>query len=126
MPDLWPDDLGIISAKPPKAILAEQGEALSRKTQYAVRGEVVTVRAQGNIFMHRFDLVAPALNDYRYSLFRFSHGIGLYPVTVTDCEALEGGEGTYASEAEFVEGVRYIFGAQTTLKVVSSLIIQSR
>jgi hypothetical protein len=48
-----------------------------------LKGEVDTWTLNDDIF-HRFILVVPALEDYRYSLFRLHHPPTLYPVYIDE------------------------------------------
>jgi hypothetical protein len=101
MDSLWPK-IEVTAPKPPVAILKEQASLLGAQTQNLVIAEVRPI--DGNLpiemageqtekprqwrdwskaainefvsqFRFSFDLVAPALNHYRYQLFVLSYGI---------------------------------------------------
>jgi hypothetical protein len=86
MSDLWPKDIGQTALRAPVTILREQASLLGEKTQNLVKADVDTLSPHspynqfGAEFVHRFYLIAPALDDYRYKLFEITHPVDLYPV----------------------------------------------
>jgi hypothetical protein len=85
MDDLWPKDLEDLtksSATAPVNILKEQAAILAKRTNGLIYAEVTLhdfpIRAKS--FSYSFDIVAPALQNYRYELFRLKHGVEMYPV----------------------------------------------
>ncbi len=85
-----------------------------------VKGEVVT-QATGDIFVHYFYIAAPTLN-YRFELFKVSHTVNFYPLTLTYLNSAR----PIKSEEEFKETLKQIFAAQHTLNVVHSILAQVR
>lgn len=89
-------------------------------------------------FSYAFYLVGPALQFYRYQLFRVSYPIELYPVAlVLDSDVwaelnhnksdAQAQNRLYAhTEAEFVEVLKRIFSAQKTLRVIKAIYSQSQ
>ncbi len=74
MMDLWPQNLeSLAPARAPVTILREQASLLGRKTKNLLEGEIVQVtpyKAEEDAeFVYRFNIMAPALGDYRYGLF---------------------------------------------------------
>ena len=66
--DLWPD-FEAEKVKNPKSFLVEQANFLSEKTKNVLLAEV---KSKGDItkkILHSFDIVAPALSNYRFNLF---------------------------------------------------------
>jgi hypothetical protein len=119
--DLWPDTIATTDIKPPVAILREQAALLAQKTNGLVEGKVTTTTDSGRI-IHSFFLVAPALGQYRYQLFWVAHDITLYPVGVY----FDAFERDAPSEEELLRILKEIFFSETTLRVVHSLVAQSR
>src|SRR5881296_859505 len=78
--DLW-GEIQPPDVRTPVSILREQAALLGQKTKNLVEASVETT-SSGGTFYHTFKLVAPALDNYTYQLFRIRHGIQLYPVYV--------------------------------------------
>jgi hypothetical protein len=79
MSDLWGDLPNVDNVKTPHAILVEQGNLLSNKTKGFLVG-VVTRKQEETKFRNVFQIVAPSLNHYAYSVCVATHEITLYPV----------------------------------------------
>ncbi|MBN9121634.1 MAG: hypothetical protein J0I06_21225 [Planctomycetes bacterium] len=78
--DLWPADI-VVDVVPPVAILNEQAEALAKKTQGIVKGEVRS-NTTDQFEQLSFDLVAPAVGlRQRILLMRFVRDFP-YPVVL--------------------------------------------
>ena len=118
IPDLWPD-IEQSQVTPPVAILREQAAALGRKTNYLLNGRVFT-RTEGTRFIHEFEIIAPALDDYSYKLFSIEHGPDPYPVVVPTRPAVA----PIGSETELIGFVRDVLNSEKTKKVVGSLLAQ--
>lgn len=80
--DFWPD-LSPATLRTPASILKTQATALSTKTKGLLGGEVETWTYKDLIY-HRFYIVVPALDNYRYSLFRIHHPPTLFPVSIDE------------------------------------------
>ena len=118
--DLWPATITATSdLVTPVALLKEQAALLGEKTQNLVVAEVSS-RAGGTIFYHNFNLVAPALEGYRYNLFTLQHNIDLYPVTLMTFGSVL----TIQSQEELIERLREALSDERTTKVIKSLIAQ--
>ena len=131
--DLWPATFTAV-AEPnvPIDILREQADLLEQKTNGVVLAEVRTsvdaplnhaIVAPNLPLLHTFYLVAPALGNYRYQLFRVEQPLDYYPVLIKggpseDVEA--------KSTEQFVEALRQVFAEHKTQKVIQSLIAQSQ
>ncbi len=88
IPDLWPEDIRV-DVIDPIAILRVQEAALTNKTHGLLRAEVRSFEKKeqdkeyGAAITHNFDLIAPALGEYRVTLLRAIHSTALiYPVLV--------------------------------------------
>ena len=150
--DLWPEKINTkIKTIAPVTILRQQASLLGKKTKNLVEGQVETKTvkdaSQEKQLEHSFYLVAPALDFYKYPLFRVQHGImNWYPlkifVDVIDSKnfkekkrdvqdmkrrirlrALALGIET---EEEYLRKLKEIFASEETQKAIESLIAQSR
>ncbi|WP_437929171.1 hypothetical protein WMF37_07835 [Sorangium sp. So ce291] len=149
VPNLWPEDLGAVTADElPVVILREQATMLGERTKNLVEAEVrtdpttelgrrsiknrldrdvATWERSGTSttfepeMVHHFVLKAPALSDYRYGLFGVYQPLTIYPVAILFEQQIY----LASSKEEFIERLREIFSAETTRKIVSALIAQS-
>ncbi|HWE96490.1 MAG TPA: hypothetical protein VG269_21185 [Tepidisphaeraceae bacterium] len=131
-PDLWPMDFGPVDAHLPVVILREQAALLSKKTSGLVQAEVRTSSREHSAlkiacdFEHRFYLIAPALDNYRYYLFMVGHGAAdLYPVHFYPRES-EGEDVELRSEKEFLNKLAEVFSSDDTRRIIQTLIAQSQ
>ena len=137
MESLWPEQIDELKVKPPVAILREQASLLGPKTQGIVEARVRSVQRDdpnGYEFAFRFDLVAPGLGQYTYSLFHICHDVELYPVRfVVDRDMgqeIRGDESLIQllevdSEEEFIAMLRRILRASKTRRIIGSLLAQA-
>ena len=82
--DLWPEEIDIEklpSIITPISILKEQASLLGQKTKNIVEAEVKSTDAGNSQISVTFNLVAPALNKYRYQLF-CSHYFKVHCITL--------------------------------------------
>ena len=140
MQDLWAEDIGTETIKMPVAVLREQASFLGSKTQNIVLAEVVSL-SEGHgkdiEFVCRFNLKAPALGNYSYTLFFINHGIDPYPLRMfldgtvakelgwTDEYAHTTDERWIISEDELLEILEKILKAERTKHVIRALRDQS-
>lgn len=124
--NLWPEDIAVTDAVAPVVILKEQAALLGQQTQNLVEARVYPGQSRYSEypFVYYFELVAPALENYRYRLFEISHGVEFYPVRI----GFEGFDGysDAKSENEFMEELANIFSSERTKRIISSLIAQSK
>jgi hypothetical protein len=121
MPDLWPADLGDFKLMPPVSILREQADWLSKKTKGRLEGKVISGRDSLS-FIHRFLVVAPALDNYSYELFHVLHSIDYYPLQIST-----GPTGYYKEckdEQQFLAAMKEFLANDKTKKVVSAILAQ--
>ena len=146
--NLWPPDIAASAKKlSPVAILKRQAFLLGQQTKNIVEAEVETKTTDyQRILQHWFYLVAPALNFYKYPLFRVEHPpTRFYPLrirfdnvghdTPSDADRSRRFAGLTSkdqvlmlkvkSEAEFTARLKTIFAAEETKNVIQSLIDQS-
>lgn len=139
--DLWPPSFTVVvEPNTPIEILREQAALLEQKTNGVVLAEVRTGKdynsnfsvgpgGQTNLpFVHTFYLVAPALGNYHYQLFRVEQPIEFYPLFIKGAPTIKGlpaSDFAVDSKELFVDVLRQIFAAEKTQKVIQSLIAQS-
>jgi hypothetical protein len=138
MEDLWPSDIGYSAKRAPVVILREQASLLGQKTQNILQAEVEPqsgmssgIKLKHTPFEYSFRVVAKALGNYRYNLFKIFHDIMLYPVEIQgDNDILKevAGEGVDCiladSEDEFKAILKKILGSEKTREVIAALMSQ--
>jgi hypothetical protein len=128
IPDLWPNDIDVTEVLTPLAIMRYQAGQLRQRTKSLLEAEVDTEEPDGGKVVHHFDIVAPALDRYRYRLFTVSHDRALvYPVTLSapwqddwnqrDEEA--------STQDEFVKRMAGLLTSDHVKSVIQSLVAQS-
>ena len=138
--DLWPTDLPEDSLTiTPVAILRQQATLLGNRTKNIVEARVKPPMETlpDKKFYYRFDIVAPCLGDYFYSLFTISHPIEFYPVEFDipmmiledmaknlGCEVVDV-EKIANTEDEFIEIVKTIFATNKARQVIEAILAQS-
>jgi hypothetical protein len=119
---LWPVDFGEPVQLTPLAILRQQGTALGEQTKNIVVGRVAT-NGDANMFYHTFSVYCSPLN-YQVPLYMVSHGIDLYPATVS----LPTGDNKQIAKdpEELKQILKKMFASPETKKIIASLLAQSR
>ncbi len=124
--DLWPDDVVVADVLSPLTIMRHQAGQLRARTKNLLEGEVKT-SAAGNGKQHEFYVVAPALNRYRYLLFKVEHADEMvYPAKIiADClvDPYEGFPSA-PGQQEFVALLKDVMSDSSTKTVIHSLIAQ--
>jgi hypothetical protein len=113
--DLW-GEIEATQIRTPLVILREQAALLGAKTKNLVEASVNT-HADGDTFIHNFNLDVPALGRYRYNLFNIQHGPSIYPVTVSSKHRLD-------TEQEFIEWLGAKLSSPETKRIVANLLAQ--
>ncbi len=121
--DLWPSDIGVATLVTPVSILREQAALLGEKTGNLVQAEVKT-SSNGQIVTHSFNLVAPAMGNYRYRLLSATHNVEVYPLTLNFDPTNSGM--TVKTEQEFIEKLSNFLSSEKAVNIVKSLIAQSQ
>jgi hypothetical protein len=136
MDDLWPKDLDQLaksSAAAPVNILKEQAAVLGKRTNGLLDAEAVPHRDPYDTtkLRYSFEIVAAALQNYRYELFQIVHGPEMYPVTFkveremsNDVKADSYGGIDASNEEEFKKTFALILNSQKARKVISGLLAQ--
>jgi hypothetical protein len=135
IPNLWPTDLAPTAERTPLSILKEQATQLGAQTKNLLEGQVTTsASAQGEdrLFQHVFNIVAPALDGYKYQLLTVTHKLDPYPVTVRQpfrgvnalAQRLQAQGEKLASESEFIDYLRKVFASDETRRVIGALLAQ--
>jgi hypothetical protein len=115
----------VTAAVAPVVILKEQASLLGQRTQNLVEARVLPGQSRNNSgFVYYFELVAPALDNYRYQLFEISHGVEFYPVRI-EFEEFSGPRNAI-SESDFMQELGNIFSSARTKRIISSLLAQSK
>ena len=81
--DLWPEINIEADKDEPIQILKNQAEILANKTKNLITGDIVT-NIEGGVIYHTLYLVAPVLDNYRFSLIKVAHTGVPYPLFVYD------------------------------------------
>ena len=127
--NLWPEDIDVSEVIAPVTILKEQASLLGERTKNLVEGRVTPNNDNflyTTDFVYDFDLVAPALNNYRYRLFTIEHNVDLYPLFIRNFEAFAVPRLEVPNEEEFLTRLAEIFSSRKAKSVIKSLIAQSR
>ena len=144
MKNLWPEKFEPESLPPPKILLQEQCTLLTKLTNGMVQAEVasssevdIILHSMQNDFSFRFDLLGPFLDNYRFTLLRLSHDIGIYPVKIlvdsgvskelglpTSTRGL--GEIKAVSPEEFENFLKTVFQSHRVRRIVGSIIALSK
>lgn len=130
--DLWPQEIQVAPLMPLR-ILQLQAERLREKTQGRLLGDIQTatkgapvhVPAEwGPTFVHRFEIVAGALNGYRHQLMVCIHQKEFaYPVLVVSGRSSEDEDGDLASsQEEFLQITKGILSSKRTIALMESLL----
>ena len=143
--DLWPDQIDVASIVPPIVILREQATVLGERTKGLVRAEVESTEQPRDgieeyledvipaearvVHEHTLYLVAPALDNYRYSLLSVSHDFQPYPCRVSfhpNPDAMPTGDSsdTLAIRREdlFLPWLQSALNREETVRVIHGLI----
>jgi hypothetical protein len=119
---LWGDLSNFEEITTPKSILVEQAEILNRATNQVLRATVETARIDRDL-VHSFDIVAPFLDDYRFSVCSLRHAITMYPcrlsspgITSAQCD----------TEDELRTNLAAVLQSDRIRRAVASLLSQSR
>ncbi len=122
-PNLWGDLGEIKRIQTPKSVLQEQADYLNQATSGVIRAEIDD-RTQGELLQFDLSLVAPALNNYRYTLLSVRHYVLPYPLEILD----QTGPGLWIecdNEEDFMDVLKDVLGGERGQQVVSSLLSQS-
>jgi len=122
--DFW-GEIQADAIRTPASILREQAALLGPKTQNIIEAKV-EMRTEGGHFWHSFDLVVPALDNYRYRLFQSNHTIGLYPLAVSDSAVRIDNVMRLETEEEFSDWLCKRLSSDETRRIIANLLAQAR
>ena len=120
--DLWPDFENIPFVRGPIAILAEQAKFLSDKTKNILLADVRHTNNTNGKITVQFNITAPLLNNYSYSLLYLEYDIFSYPCTIY----FNGNRSEISDEKSLTTNLQSIFSNEITKRVIGSLLGQSR
>jgi hypothetical protein len=122
--NLWGDlPVGDARMMTPMTVLKEQANLLDERTNGVLLCRVYVLAKSPNIELD-MDVIAPALDSYRYTLLRVSHPVLLYPLEMTDLTREK--QFLCANEQEFRRDLRQILSSPEVHKVISALLSQSK
>ena len=121
--NLWGELPDVSNVRAPYVVLKEQGNALGEITKGRLYGTVVR-SLDGDRTNLTFSIIAPALNDYTYTVARAMHRVDLYPVMVWD--TAKGGRDSEecANEKEFKAALGLILKTERVRKAIAGLLAQ--
>lgn len=143
MKNLWPVKFEANSQRSPKSILEEQAGFLATITGSIVVAQVsqlpkidaIRRRLQGE-FSFGLDLIAPFLENYKFTLLLVSHDIMLYPVQIWVSEnvgselelkkGVMGDEITMESPEAFEAFLEKVFQSEYIKKVIGAILALSK
>ena len=122
----WGDLSDLATIRAPVAVLREQANILSGATNNVLRGAVssqmIDLRRRVE---HELEIVAPALNDYRYTVLTVSHDpVSLYPLRLRgtiDDETIE-----CHTEEALLAHLKRILSSSSVRRVIETLLAQSK
>jgi len=125
--DLWGDLTGLETVTSPREVLEEQGAILAKKTHGKLRGDVRDL-TQADTFIYALDIVAPGLNDYRYTVLTVRHGITMYPLLMLSGsdDAIPQARIKCDDEQELIDALSRVLGSSKTKRAIASLLAQMR
>ncbi len=122
---LWGDLTDLHRDKSPKQLLEEQAQLLNEIVQ-GLLCATVEIAIHGSNMSVNLIIVAPALNNYRYSVLSiFYDPANMYPVHVKNATVESSPLVKCSSESEFVECLRVILSSSVVRKAIGSLISHS-
>ncbi|MCH7859968.1 MAG: hypothetical protein IID14_09790 [Candidatus Marinimicrobia bacterium] len=125
--NLWGELPAVETERTPLVILREQCAILGELTENVLEGRVRKIW-KGNRFHLIMEIVAPALDNYVYTVLRVDHGIQMYPLEIVrlNLELDEIGRGNPAqhckNEAEYINVLRENLSSDTVRRVIMGLI----
>ena len=121
--NLWGDLPKSGDLRTPVSILREQATILGDQTNNVLVGDVITTQRGGNI-VSEFEIVAPALDNYRVTVLTISHDMTLYPLLVI--RHLGGGNVQCTDETSFKAVLKETLSGKRVHQIVNSLLSQSK
>jgi hypothetical protein len=125
--NLWGQLPQIDKIRTPTEVLREQASALGDMTSGTLQGEVTVSPREGS-FNVDLDIVAPALDNYRFNVLEASHDLNLYPVKVRPGWNKYDAKGQVdcADESQLLGALEKVLTSPKVRSVVTTLLAQSR
>lgn len=121
--NLWPIEFGEIKIRTPYSIMTEQAQALGRRTENIV---MAAVKSGGMVsqttFVYIFNIYCTSIG-HQVELFRFTHEIALYPVTIYAHNSTK--QYNPSNPDELYEALKEIFSFPSTMQLIASMIAQA-
>ncbi|MDQ6827791.1 MAG: hypothetical protein M3081_02885 [Gemmatimonadota bacterium] len=108
---------------PPVAILREQASILGDMTDRVLEGEVKT-RRDGDELTLTLEIVAPALDGYRYTVVTAQHSVEMYPARLFS--QVIGTWQSCESPVQFEARLGKILSSEAIKKIIAALLAQSK
>lgn len=121
--NMWGDFKDLEKIKTPTVYLREQADVLSKNTNSVLMGGVTTEVSPSGRFRVDLDIVAPALNNYRYTVVTIRHSLKIYPLQLTDTTNNLAFE--CKDEEQLLSKLESILSSPSIKRVISTLIAQS-
>ncbi|MDD2754011.1 MAG: hypothetical protein PHS80_00655 [Methanothrix sp.] len=136
MESLWPDEIASSEqVRSPVQILKEQASLLGKMTKNILLGEIQAVPTGQPNSAYAFNILAPSLRNYRYSLFTINYNIlNIYPVYIVLDDEIFKEIYSYKSENkaikidyenEFITTLKNIFRSNKVKQILTSLMVES-
>ena len=122
--NLWGDLEVETPVGTPVDILREQGSQLADLTNDVLSARIRTTRTRDGALETRFDVIAPLLDNYFYTLLSVRHGVCGYPLVLSDYVNEDEVECT--DEDQFIDELGRVLSSDGVKKVVQFLVSQSR
>ena len=123
--NLWGDLPELSDVRSPATILREQASLLTQMTKGTLQGEVSLLKRKD-----KFDLtlriLAPALDNYSYTVLGVVYPIEMYPADVFDAHNLPPIPRSCTDEESLQSTLANILSSSRTQKVISHLLAQSK
>jgi hypothetical protein len=123
--NLWGElHIDALNQTTPTQILKDQAALLSDMTKSVLQADV-TVSLYNGIFNLDLNIVAPAIENYRYEVVSVTHGLEMYPVTVKPQNDLSAHDIVCKNDTEFETALGEILSSERVRRVIGLLLAQS-
>jgi hypothetical protein len=124
--NLWGDLPDLKEIRTPASILKEQGTRLTEMTNGVLRGKTTIQQSTPGRFTLELRMVASALQGYEYTVVKISHGIDLYPLTVSADISDVPFRNRCENEGELLAALKAVLTSEKTRAVMTALLAQSK
>jgi len=120
--DLWPSFEDIPKVTSPRTILAQQAEFLAQKTKNLLTGSISQGSTNNGKIFIAFFIVAPLIKNYSYRLLTIYHDVFYYPSELKFNDGMR----SISNEEDLRETLKEIFNQESTKRIITSLLGQSK